>query len=76
MSPREQRPVIAFLGACLLWGAIGLGLLFAAAAVWLLVQGEQPSWVLLAVVVIAGAGGYGLIRLSRVPLGDAMNTWS
>ncbi|WP_243232777.1 hypothetical protein [Microbacterium sp. CIAB417] len=70
----KQRPVLALIGGLVFWAGAALTLLFAAAAIWLLFQGTQPAWWLLAVTVVIGLLGWGLIRVSRVPFGDAINT--
>ena len=72
MSQR-RRPWLALLGALLLWVGLAGTVLFAAAAVWLLVEGTQPSWIIFAVTVPVGVLGWWLVRRSGVPLGEALN---
>ncbi|MBM9465628.1 hypothetical protein JL108_19430 [Aeromicrobium sp. YIM 150415] len=72
MSSR-RRHWLAFWGALLLWSGLACTALFAAAAVWLLVDGSQPSWIILAVTVPMGLVGWWLIRRSGVPVGEALN---
>ena len=69
----KQRPVLAVVGVLLFWAGAALTLLFGAAAIWLLLQGSQPAWPLLVVTVSVGVLGWALVRISRVPFGDALN---
>jgi len=70
---RKRRPVLAVIGALVLWGGVACTLLFGAAAAWLLTQGLHPSWILLAASAALALLGLLLVRLSRVPLGEALN---
>jgi len=73
MTSRKQRPVIALIGAVLFWLAAASTFLFVIAAVWLLINGQQPAWIIFAVTVPLGALAVWLIKISRVPFGDALN---
>ncbi|GAA5210003.1 hypothetical protein [Microbacterium kyungheense] len=73
MTSRKQRPVIAVIGGVLFWLAAAATFLFGIAAVWLLVNGQQPAWIIFAVTVPLGALAVWLIKISRVPFGDALN---
>ncbi|MBD3943041.1 hypothetical protein IF188_15200 [Microbacterium sp. NEAU-LLC] len=73
MTSRKQRPLVALIGGVLFWLAASATLLFAAAAVWLLINGQQPAWIIFAVTVPLCALAVWLIRISRVPFGDALN---
>ncbi|MBW9094831.1 hypothetical protein JNB62_14150 [Microbacterium jejuense] len=73
MTSRKQRPLVALIGAVLFWLSASLTLLFGAAAVWLLINGQQPAWIILAVTVPVCALAVGLIKISRIPFGDALN---
>ena len=73
MTSRKQRPLVAVIGGVLFWLSASSTVLFGAAAVWLLFNGQQPAWIILAVTVAVGALAVGLIKLSRIPFGDALN---
>ncbi|MBD7999536.1 hypothetical protein [Oerskovia gallyi] len=72
-QPRE-RPFVALIGALLFVAGVALTALFAAVAIWNLVHGGRGgAWGIFAVTVPVGALGFWLIRVSRVPVGDALN---
>ncbi|MBD7949446.1 hypothetical protein [Oerskovia rustica] len=74
MSTPRERPFVALIGALLFLAGVVLTALFAAVAIWNLVQGERGgAWEIFAVTVPVGALGFWLIRVSRVPLGEVLN---
>jgi hypothetical protein len=73
MTHSTGRRVVAILGALLFWAGVTMTVLFVAAAIWLLVDGTQPAWIILAVTVALTAVGAGIVRWSRVPFGEALN---
>ncbi|MDQ0726362.1 hypothetical protein [Microbacterium sp. W4I20] len=72
MTRSEPRPLLGLLGALMFWGGLSFTLLFAGVFVWLLVTGSQPSWVLLGVTAAFCLVGLWLVRVSGVPLSEAM----
>lgn len=72
MSSSQPRPLLGLAGALMFWGGLCFTLLFGAAAVWLLATGSQPSWILLAATASVCLIGLWLVRISGVPLGEAM----
>ncbi|KJQ53848.1 hypothetical protein [Microbacterium sp. SA39] len=72
MSSSQPRPILGLVGALMFWAGLCCTILFGAAAVWLLATGSQPSWILLAVTAGVCLAGWGLVKASGVPLGEAM----
>lgn len=73
MTSRKQRPMVALIGGVLFWLVAAATFLFVIAAVWLLINGQQPAWIILAVTLPLGALALWLIKISRIPFGDALN---
>lgn len=72
MRRPQPRPLLGLVGALLFWGGLSFTLLFGAVSIWLLATGSQPSWILLAVTAGACLVGLGVVKVSGVPLGEAM----
>lgn len=73
MTVPLRRLFLALLGALLFWAGSALTLLFLAAAIWLLTEGREPSWILLAVTVPTAIVGWWIIRRSGVRMSEALN---
>ncbi|WP_261165048.1 hypothetical protein [Microbacterium sp. Marseille-Q6965] len=73
MPTSKRRRILAAIGAMLFAGGAGMSLLFAVAAVWLLVEGTEPAWIVLAATAALAVLGLGIVKLTGVRLGDALN---
>lgn len=69
---QKQRRALALIGALTFWIGVASTVLFGAAAVWLLFQGDQPSWILLLACAALIPAGWLLVRASGIRLGDAL----
>lgn len=54
------------------WGGLSFTLLFGGVSVWLLATDSSPSWILLAVTSGVCLAGLWVVRVSGVPLSEAM----